>query len=152
MRSRNEFENRLERIFLATGAKNDTALARILEIQPSSVAGARKRQLIPGLWIEKVARDFNVNAHWLLFGENRDQTAGSGPPPLPQGACYSQDVVYDVVETLEEYLLEKGHNLKPSVKAEVVRQLCQMVIEHEEGSIRPGAMLRLIRGALAANE
>lgn len=68
MQNRNEFDSKLARIFEATGAKNDTALARILQIRPASVAGARKRQLIPGVWIEKIARDYKINANWLFFG------------------------------------------------------------------------------------
>jgi len=59
----------MERIFTATGAKSDTALAKILEIQPPSVASARKRQQLPGMWVEKVAEKYGVSAHWLLFGE-----------------------------------------------------------------------------------
>ena len=65
----------MERIFTATGVKSDTALAKILEIQPPSVASAKKRRQLPGMWIEKIAEKCGVSAHWLLFGESDDQQA-----------------------------------------------------------------------------
>ena len=58
----------MNRLFEAAGIDSDSALARVLGIQPPSVAGARKRGLIPGGWIEKIALDYNVTADWLLFG------------------------------------------------------------------------------------
>lgn len=72
------------------------------------------------------------------------------PPPLPPGACFSADIVYDVVEILEEYLQGQELEMEPSDKAEVVRQLCQMVVEDEGGEVRPGQMLRLVKRALKA--
>jgi len=64
----------MERIFIATGAKNDAALAKILDIRPPSVASAKKRQQLPGMWIEKIAEEYGVSAHWLLFGARDDST------------------------------------------------------------------------------
>lgn len=79
---------------------------------------------------------------------HRGDKAGA-PPPLPQGTSFPPDIVFDVVETLEEFLQAQQRNLPPSIKAEVVRQLCQMIIDQEEGAVRPGQMLRLIQGALS---
>ena len=47
-----KFEARWLRILACTGAKNDSALARILDILPQSVTAARKRAQIPTGWIE----------------------------------------------------------------------------------------------------
>lgn len=75
------FEDRLARIFQATGAKTDSALARALDIQPQSVSAAKKRRQIPGSWVEVVAGRFDVSADWLLFGSggvSKARTRSSG--------------------------------------------------------------------------
>lgn len=91
----------MNRLFGAAGVDSDSALARVLGIQPPSVAGARKRGLIPGGWIEKIALDYNVTADWLLFGRGpmhpSESTEQSPPPvypavppapePVPQVTC-----------------------------------------------------------------
>ena len=78
MPSAKSFDARMERIFIATGAKSDAALAKILEIRPPSVASAKKRQQLPGMWIEKISEKYGVSAHWLLFGERNGSTATDG--------------------------------------------------------------------------
>lgn len=108
--------------------------------------------------INKICDKFGVSPQWLAFGDG-SAFPGEGatkheeltPPPLPAGAVFSADVVFDVVETLEEFLQAQRRNLPPGIKAEVIRQLCQMVVENErkEGAVRPGQMLRLIQGALS---
>ena len=62
------FSERMGRLFQAIGGGTDTKLAEVLGIKPPSIAGARKRKLIPGEWIEKIALDYKVRADWLLFG------------------------------------------------------------------------------------
>jgi len=71
-----KFEERLQRIMDAAGAKSDSDLARALGIQPPSVAAARKREQVPSGWVEQVAERFGVSADWLLFGESRGATGG----------------------------------------------------------------------------
>lgn len=68
MQNRNDFDTRLVRLLEATSTKNDAALAKVLGIQPQAINGARKRKIVPGIWIEKIAEEFNVTADWLLFG------------------------------------------------------------------------------------
>ena len=51
------------------GVKTDTELARVLGIDHSSVAGARKRNNIPPKWIIDVSERFGISADWLLFGD-----------------------------------------------------------------------------------
>ena len=69
MKNARSFEQKLARIYEVTGVSSDSALARILGIKAPSVAAARKREQIPSGWIEKIAWEFRVNAHWLFFGE-----------------------------------------------------------------------------------
>lgn len=69
MESSKSFETRLQRLMEAAGTTKEAELARILEINQSSVAAARKRRQLPPAWIEKIAEKFRVNANWLFFGE-----------------------------------------------------------------------------------
>lgn len=110
MQSRNEFETKMDRIFEATGAKNDTALARVLGIRPASVAGARKRQLVPGVWIEKIARDYNINANWLFFGSGFMQQEIAAAQYTAEGAQPddSAQIVARAYERLFQALEEKS--------------------------------------------
>lgn len=77
------FDAKLERLLTAISKQTDTALADALGIRPSSVAGARKRGLIPGDWIEKIALDYNVSADWLLFGRGSMKEGGNTVQPVP---------------------------------------------------------------------
>lgn len=143
------FEARLARIFEASGASNDNALARILDIKGPSVYAARKRQQIPSGWVEKISDIFNVSSDWLYFGTGpkyRNQNIGSST------ASIDRQMLFDVVETLEEVLNEMGKVVEPSKKAEVVCLLYEAMTEDAEVAKKPATILRLIRGALAANE
>ncbi|GAB1254636.1 LexA family transcriptional regulator [Desulfovibrio falkowii] len=71
MENTKSFNARFARIQEAAKAANDSDLARILGIHPSSVGAAKKRLQIPTGWIEKVAEDFGVSADWLFFGVQR---------------------------------------------------------------------------------
>lgn len=68
MESAKTFEARLERLMTALGAKNESALARALEILPQSIAGAKKKGTIPPRWVEFAAEKYGINANWLFFG------------------------------------------------------------------------------------
>lgn len=76
------FETKFKRLLAATSKSTDSGLADVLGIRPSSVAGARKRGLIPGDWVEKIAFDYDVNADWLLFGRG-SMKRGDTLQPVP---------------------------------------------------------------------
>lgn len=57
--------------------KSESELARVLDIHPSSVGAAKKREQIPPGWIEKVAEHYGINAHWLFFGKGEKYFLGS---------------------------------------------------------------------------
>lgn len=88
-----KFEERLQRIMDAAGAKSDSDLARALGIQPPSVAAARKREQVPSGWVEQVAERFGVSADWLLFGDSRGATGGEAYTP-GQGHVCDVDMIY----------------------------------------------------------
>lgn len=93
LQSTKSFNDRLERLFSATGSKTDSDLAKALDIKPQSVGAARKREQIPSGWVEKVAVDFSVCTDWLFFGEGpmlREQCTQSAQLPSPDadaGQC-----------------------------------------------------------------
>ena len=88
-----KFEERLQRIMDAAGAKSDSDLARALGIQPPSVAAARKREQVPSGWVEQVAERFGASADWLLFGDSRGATGGEAYTP-GQGHVCDVDMIY----------------------------------------------------------
>lgn len=77
----------------ASGSRSDSDLARALGILPQSVAAARKRQQIPGGWVEQIAVSFQASADWLLFGTGPAQ-AGVNAPERPQESVCDVDMVY----------------------------------------------------------
>lgn len=75
MDDKKSFEARFGRLMEAANVKNDAEFARLLDINQSSVAAARKREQVPPGWVEKIADRFNADANWLFFGErNNDLT------------------------------------------------------------------------------
>ncbi|WP_291302816.1 S24 family peptidase [Desulfovibrio sp. MES5] len=74
MEERNDFEAQFRRVLEAAGVKTDADLARILDIQPPSIAGAKKRGSIPKAWLEKISAMFGVSIDWLVHGDHRFET------------------------------------------------------------------------------
>ena len=62
------FLDRWKRLLEAAGAKNESALARVLGIKPPSVSRAKEREMIPAAWIDKICLSCKISADWLLFG------------------------------------------------------------------------------------
>lgn len=75
------FDERLSRILKAANISKHSELSKLLGINQSSIAAARKRGQLPPGWIEKIAEDFNINANWLFFGQGSMRT---GEPVQPQ--------------------------------------------------------------------
>ncbi len=146
MGSAKSFEAKLARMFTATQTRGDSALARVLGIQPPSVAAARKREQIPGAWIEKVAEQFGINANWLLFGMGPMKMAQPETPHIDEA------LLRQCIEILEDFLQMEKKEMPPQDKALVICQLYELVLETEEKerTEKPLQALRLIRGALAA--
>lgn len=62
------FSSTLERLFLATKSKTDSALATALGITAQSVSQAKKKQQIPAQWFIDVANSYGVSVDWLISG------------------------------------------------------------------------------------
>lgn len=97
MDSPNSFKAKFSRIMLATAAKNESDLARILDIHPSSVGAAKKRNQIPTGWVEKVAEDFNVSSDWLFFGRGQ-MWAEQANFLLPSGQLAEEIALVPIME------------------------------------------------------
>lgn len=65
----NAFDEALERIKRATGARTQVDLAAILGIRQSSISDAKRRQSIPADWLLKLYRSHGLNPDWVTTGE-----------------------------------------------------------------------------------
>ncbi len=65
----NAFDDALERIKRATGARTQVDLAAILGIRQSSISDAKRRQSIPADWLLKLYRSHGLNPDWVTTGE-----------------------------------------------------------------------------------
>ncbi|EPR36225.1 phage C1 repressor [Alkalidesulfovibrio alkalitolerans DSM 16529] len=62
------FDNVLERIKKATGARTQVELASILSIRQSSISDAKRRNSVPADWYLKLYRSHGLNPDWLSDG------------------------------------------------------------------------------------
>jgi len=65
----NAFDEALERIKRATGARTQVDLAAILGIRQSSISDAKRRQSIPADWLLKLFRSHGLNPDWISNGD-----------------------------------------------------------------------------------
>lgn len=63
-----KFEDRMNRLMLAAGVKNDSELARALGITPQSIGPARKKFQVPSSWVERIAESTGYSSDWIYFG------------------------------------------------------------------------------------
>ena len=92
MKSTKSFDARLNRLMRAANIEKEAELARLLGINQSSIAAARKRQQVPPGWIESIAEQFNVNANWLFFGTG-EMNLGSMQMPFIEGKQCDVDLI-----------------------------------------------------------
>ncbi len=62
------FDEILERIKKATGARTQVELANILAIRQSSISDAKRRNSVPSDWYLKLYRSHGLNPDWLAEG------------------------------------------------------------------------------------
>jgi len=71
------FDEALERIKRATGARTQVELAAILGIRQSSISDAKRRRSIPADWLIKLYRSHGLNPDWVTHAE-QPQTLRDG--------------------------------------------------------------------------
>ncbi|AAS97158.1 LexA family transcriptional regulator [Nitratidesulfovibrio vulgaris] len=111
------FEAVLERLMVASGAKNDSDLARILGITPQSVSGARKRGEVPPVWIQSFAEKTGISSDWLFFGRQPEAVAME---PVRVGMLRAGDPIARVVTKSESAQEEMTPPLAHAGKAHVI--------------------------------
>ena len=62
------FEDALERIKKATGARTQVQLAEVLDVRQSSISDAKRRCSIPSDWFLKLYRSHGLDPDWLAEG------------------------------------------------------------------------------------
>jgi phage repressor protein C with HTH and peptisase S24 domain len=62
------FEEALERIKKATGARTQVQLAEVLDVRQSSISDAKRRCSIPADWFLKLYRSHGLDPDWLAEG------------------------------------------------------------------------------------
>lgn len=64
----NSFDEVLDRIKRATGARTQVELANLLGIRQSSISDAKRRNSVPADWYMKLYRSLGLNPEWLSDG------------------------------------------------------------------------------------
>ncbi len=62
------FEEAMDRIKKATGARTQVQLADVLEVRQSSISDAKRRCSVPSDWFLKLYRSHGLNPNWLSDG------------------------------------------------------------------------------------
>ncbi len=62
------FNEVLERIRKATGARTQVQLAEVLDVRQSSISDAKRRCSVPAEWILKLYRTHGLDPDWLSYG------------------------------------------------------------------------------------
>ncbi|EPR43674.1 phage C1 repressor [Desulfovibrio sp. X2] len=89
------FDDVLERIKKATGARTQVELANILAIRQSSISDAKRRNSVPADWYLKLYRSHGLNPDWLADGID--------PMYLKPGMAESSANFQGVTETSATY-------------------------------------------------
>ena len=76
------FEDCWERVRQATDLKKQTQLAKFLDINPTSISGAKFRDTFPTDWAFKIGQNYKINSDWILTGEG----AMKAEPRMEDGA------------------------------------------------------------------
>lgn len=140
----------LERMKTGAGIRSDSELGRLLGVSQQAVYNARAGNKIPDSWVRRVAERCNLSADWLLFGMGSARRDEAAPGRHAGADCFHADVVYDIVETLEEILQTNGRTLLPSAKAGMICRLCANVMAEDSTRLSPARIFRLISEALAS--
>lgn len=142
-----------ERIKIVRGNLSQDDFALKLGIHKSSLGRYERGDSVPGVdFAESLCFVFGISPQWFIFGTGPMHLTEAQHAELNPPMGIEPDIIMDVVEVLEEYLAGRGTNLRPNVKAKVVREMCLLVAEHERENAQPAspaAMMRLINTALA---
>lgn len=130
------FEDRIERIMIATKSYSDTDLARALEITPQSVTAAKRKGKIPPFWYEFISNKFKISADWLLYGgEVKHITSLSfqdNDLKIQPACLLDKNLLCSVITGIEEGLEQMNIALSPEKKGELVILLYEYFAETDK--------------------
>ena len=63
------FEEQMQRVWAVTGLRSITELADFFGTRPAAVSDAKRRRLIPTVWLRHLSRVLLVNPQWILTGQ-----------------------------------------------------------------------------------
>ncbi len=106
------FEERFKRIMEASGATNDSGLAKALDITQGSVGTAKKRLKIPSGWIEQISVKFGVSTDWLFFGTGSMRPGNAQITPTEAQTGHASPIFISAEDAPEH-----GLTMVPKVKA-----------------------------------
>lgn len=144
--ARNQFDERMDRLWSASGAKSDAQFAKVLGIKQQSVSSARKRKQLPFVWVVEISEKFNVSSDWLLYGTGQMlrgdaagvSQAGDEPSETRPGSKersrrpFNPEVLREVIVGVEIFLETQNKTFSHEKKAELILVLYEMFITSGE--------------------
>ncbi|MCP4344935.1 MAG: bacteriophage CI repressor [Desulfobacterales bacterium] len=134
-----KFQEFWERIKSATDIRTQGDLASILGVRQATVSDAKKRNSVPAEWLMKLYQSHKLNPVWLAHGigpVHIQQECESSEKYMlnDKGGIYGRleesvidiDMLTQIIESMEKYLLKKQRVLSPIKKA----RLTALLYEH----------------------
>lgn len=140
-----------KRIRAVRGTMKQWDFAEKIGINPNTLRNYENGRVLPNQEVlANICLAFSVSPEWLLLGagsmtQGENQEKDHSPP-----VGMNKDLLQDVVETVEEFLIEDGSGLAPRAKAELVYQLYMLLSEEETDAKQPLRIVRMLKGAVAA--
>ena len=144
------FEEALERIKKATGARTQVQLAEVLDVRQSSISDAKRRCSIPAEWFLKLYRSHGLDPDWLSEGVEPvyiNESKGKIPAdtllretPAPYGRMNSRGRVLPVSTMAGADKGAESWEPKPIEELSVPESFCRpklQVVKSDSGSMEP---------------
>ena len=144
------FEEALERIKKATGARTQVQLAEVLDVRQSSISDAKRRCSIPAEWFLKLYRSHGLDPDWLSEGAGSPYIdSGKGKiaadtllreTPAPYGRMNSRGRVLPVSTMAGGNKEANSWEPKPIEELSVPESFCRpklQVVKVDSGSMEP---------------
>ncbi len=94
------FDEAMERIKKATGARTQVQLAEVLDVRQSSISDAKRRCSIPSDWQLKLWRSHKLNPDWVMTGTGGQFIDGHNHDALEDLARTVRSLTEDVVDLI----------------------------------------------------
>lgn len=109
----------LGRMKLAVGVKSDTAFAKAMGLNQSSVSGAKERQSVPPAWYVTVSENFGASMDWLRTGEGEMKRGGAQFAKIRPGERWDDPCPGSEDGPLWKAALYRRHKEEPGPQASI---------------------------------